>query len=64
MKTVLNGWTIAPILILHSGGVFSVTTGANKSFDSTNAQRPDAVAGVNPVLGAHRCRVLHPLVGD
>ncbi len=61
--TVVNGWTIAPILILHSGGVFSVTTGANKSFDSTNAQRPDAVAGVNPVLGAHRCRVCTPSSG-
>jgi Carboxypeptidase regulatory-like domain len=63
VKTVVNGWTIAPILILHSGGVFSVTTGANKSFDSTNAQRPDAVAGVNPVLGAHRCRVCTPSSG-
>jgi hypothetical protein len=63
VKTVVNGWTIAPILILHSGGVFSVTTGANHSFDSTNAQRPDAVAGVNPVLGAHRCRVCTPSSG-
>src|SRR6202046_1578825 len=54
VKTVVNGWTIAPILIVHSGGVFSVTTGSNKSLDSTNAQRPDAVAGQNPVLGAHR----------
>ena len=63
VKTVVNGWTIAPILILHSGGVFSVTTGANKSLDSTNAQRPDAVAGVNPVLGAHRCRVCTPSSG-
>jgi hypothetical protein len=60
VKTVVNGWTIAPILILHSGAVFSVTTGANKSLDSTNAQRPDAVAGVSPKLDAHRCRVCTP----
>jgi hypothetical protein len=64
VKTVVNGWTIAPILILHSGGVFSVTTGSNKSFDSTNAQRPDAVAGVNPKLDAHRCRVCTPSSGS
>lgn len=63
VKEVVNGWQIAPILTLHSGGVFSVTTGANKSFDSTNAQRPDAVPGQNPVLGAHRCRVCTPASG-
>ncbi len=61
---MVNGWTIAPILILHSGGVFSVTTGANKSFDSTNAQRPDAVAGQNPTLSPHRCRVCTPSSGS
>jgi hypothetical protein len=61
---VVNGWTIAPILIFHSGGVFSVTTGSNKSFDSTNAQRPDyAVPYVNPVLNPHRCRVCTPASG-
>jgi hypothetical protein len=64
VKEVVNGWQIAPILILHSGGVFSVTTGSNKSFDSTNAQRPDAVAGQNPVLSAHRCRVCTPASGS
>jgi Carboxypeptidase regulatory-like domain len=64
VKTVVNGWTIAPILILHSGGVFSVTTGANKSFDSTNAQRPDyATPYVNPKLNPHRCRVCTPSSG-
>ena len=56
-KEVVNGWQISPIVYLHSGGVFTVTTGANKSFDSTNNQRPDAVAGQNPVLDSHRCRV-------
>ncbi len=34
VKEVVNGWQISPILILHSGGVFTVTTGNNKSLDS------------------------------
>ncbi len=57
MEEVANGWQLSPVLLLHSGGVLSATTGANKSFDSANAQRPDAVAGQNPVLDHHRCRV-------
>ena len=58
VKQLVNGWQISPIAYLHSGGVFSVTTGANKSLDSTNAQRPDyAPGGPSPVLSPHRCRV-------
>ncbi len=57
VKEVVNGWQISPIVYLHSGGPFTVTTGANKSFDSTGNQRPDAVAGVGPLLSPHRCRV-------
>jgi hypothetical protein len=57
VKEAVNGWQISPIVYLHSGGVFTVTTGSNKSFDSTGNQRPDAVAGQKPVLDAHRCRV-------
>ena len=57
VKEVVNGWTIAPIVYLHSGGVFEITTGSNKNDDSTGHSRPDAVTGVNPVLDPHRCRV-------
>jgi Carboxypeptidase regulatory-like domain len=58
VKGFVNGWQISPIAYLHSGAVFSVTTGANKSLDSTNAQRPDyAPGGPSPVLSPHRCRV-------
>jgi hypothetical protein len=58
LEEVFNGWTISPIVYLHSGGVFTVGTGSNKSLDSTGNQRPDYVAsGPNPVLNAHRCRV-------
>ena len=57
VKEVVNGWQIAPIVYLRSGGVFTMGTGSNKSFDSTGNQRPDAVVGVNPLLSPKRCRV-------
>jgi hypothetical protein len=60
VQELVNGWQIAPILYLHSGGVFSLSTGSNKSFDSTGNQRPNAVAGQNPVLPHNRCRVCTP----
>ena len=56
-KELLNGWTIAPIVYLQSGGPFEITTGSTKNFDSNGHNRPDAVAGVSPVLSPHRCRV-------
>jgi hypothetical protein len=56
VKEVANGWQISPIAYFHTGTPFTVTTGANKSFDSTNNQRPDAVPGINPKV-AHGCRV-------
>jgi hypothetical protein len=63
VEEVANGWQLAPILILTSGGVLSATTGANDSDDSGNAQRPNAVPGQNPVLPHNRCRVCTPASG-
>jgi hypothetical protein len=60
VKTLVNGWTIAPIVYLHSGGVLTMTTGSSKNLDSNNSSssnRPNLVSGVNPVLDPHRCRV-------
>lgn len=60
VKEVANGWQISPIVYLHSGGVFTMTTGSSKNLDSNNSSssnRPNAVAGVSPVLDPHRCRV-------
>jgi Carboxypeptidase regulatory-like domain len=57
LKVLANGWQISPIVYLTSGGPFSVTTGTNNNFDSSNAQRPNAVPGVSPGLDPHRCRV-------
>jgi hypothetical protein len=56
MKQVVNGWTISPIVSLQSGAPFTITTGSNKNFDSSNNNRPNLVAGVDPFLDSHRSR--------
>jgi hypothetical protein len=56
LKQALNGWQIAPVLYMTSGAPLNMTTGSNKNFDSSNANRPNAVPGVNPKLG-HGCRI-------
>lgn len=57
VKQVVNGWTISPVVYLTSGGPFTITTGSTKNFDSSGANRPNAVAGISPNLDPHRCRV-------
>jgi hypothetical protein len=60
LKALVNGWQISPIIYLHSGGPFTMTTGSSKNLDSNNSSssnRPDLVAGVSPKLDPHRCRV-------
>jgi len=57
VKELVNGWQISPVLYLVSGAPFTVNTGSNKSFDSQGSSRPNLVAGVNPKLDPHRCRV-------
>jgi hypothetical protein len=56
MKHMFNGWTVSPIVSLQSGAPFNILSGANNSFDSANANRPDLVPGVNPFLDPHRSR--------
>jgi len=64
-STLVNGWTISPVIYMHSGGVFTVTTGSNRSDDSTGNQRPDyAPSAPNPVLSHNRCRVCTPASGS
>ncbi|MGA9670183.1 MAG: carboxypeptidase regulatory-like domain-containing protein [Terracidiphilus sp.] len=57
VKEVVNGWQISPVVYLISGAPFTVNTGSNKNFDSQGSSRPNMVAGVNPKLDPHRCRV-------
>ncbi|MGD0682809.1 MAG: TonB-dependent receptor [Terracidiphilus sp.] len=56
-KVAANGWSITSAAYFQSGLPFSVSTGSDKTFDTANANRPDAVPGVSPKLGPHRCRV-------
>jgi hypothetical protein len=56
VKVLANGWTIAPVAYLTSGGPFTITTGSNKNFDSSNANRPNYVPGISPNL-SHGCRI-------
>ena len=60
VKAIFNGWQISPIVYMHSGGPFTMTTGSSKNLDSNNSSssnRPNLVAGVSPKLDPHRCRV-------
>ncbi len=53
-RTALNGWQISPIIQLHSGAPFTVTTGTDVNLDGVNNDRPNIVG--NPVLNSHRSR--------
>lgn len=55
-KQILNGWTISPIVSLHSGGPVEIVTGSNKNLDSQNHNRPNLVAGVDAFLDPNRSR--------
>jgi hypothetical protein len=57
MEEVANGWSITSVALFTSGAPFSMSTGSNNNFDSANANRPNAVPGVSPILSPHRCRV-------
>jgi len=56
VKQIVNGWTISPIVSLHSGTPVEIVTGSNKNLDSENHNRPDLVSGVNAFLDPHRSR--------
>ena len=57
VKQAVNGWTIAPVVALISGGPVNMTTGSNLNFDSQGNSRPNVVPGVSPSLDHHRCRI-------
>ena len=56
VKVLANGWTITPVGYFTSGGPFTMTTGSNLNLDSSNANRPNYVPGINPNL-PHGCRI-------
>ena len=55
-RQLLNGWSVTPIATFNSGQPFNITTGSDRNADSYNNDRPNLVAGVNPVLDKHRNR--------
>ncbi|HEY9126085.1 MAG TPA: TonB-dependent receptor, partial [Acidobacteriaceae bacterium] len=57
MKQIVNGWTVSPIVSLQSGQPFTIVTGSNKNFDSSNNNRPNLVPGVKASLDSSRCRL-------
>jgi hypothetical protein len=52
--TLVNGWQLSPIIKLHSGTPFTVTTGTDVNLDGVNNDRPNIVG--NPILSPHRSR--------
>jgi hypothetical protein len=56
-RGLLNGWSISPIINLHSGLPFTVLNGADANLSGNSAsERAELVPGVNPVLDPHRSR--------
>jgi hypothetical protein len=56
LKEIANGWSISPIVTLHSGGPVNMLTGINENDDEYGNNRPD-LTGVSPKLSPHRCRL-------
>jgi outer membrane receptor protein involved in Fe transport len=57
-RTVLNGWSLAASVSMHSGKPFNITSGNDDNLDGDNNDRPNVIAGMSPhLLGAHRSRI-------
>jgi hypothetical protein len=54
VSTLVNGWQLSPIIRLHSGTPFTVTTGTDVNLDGVNNDRPNIIG--NPSLSPHRSR--------
>lgn len=50
-RELLNGWSVSPIISIHSGLPFSITNGVDANLDGNSTDRAQLVPGVNPVLG-------------
>lgn len=56
-RNVLDGWSIAATISMHSGKPFTVTTGNDDNLDGNNNDRPNLLAGASErLLGTHRSR--------
>ena len=52
-RALLNGWSVSPIIKIHSGLPFTVLNGKDANLTgNTAAERAQLVSGVDPVLGS------------
>lgn len=56
LRELLNGWSVSPIVTLHSGLPFTILDGSDANLDGNSTDRAQLVAGVNPMLDPHRSR--------
>jgi outer membrane receptor protein involved in Fe transport len=56
-RALLNGWSIAATLTMHTGKPFSITSGNDDNLDGDNNDRPNVATGqFEHLLGTHRSR--------
>lgn len=57
-RTVLDGWSLAATISMHSGKPFTVTSGNDDNVDGDNNDRPNVALGkTERLLGTHRSRL-------
>jgi outer membrane receptor protein involved in Fe transport len=57
-RTILDGWSLAGTLTMHSGKPFTITSGNDDNLDGDNNDRPNILPGKTArVLDTHRSRV-------
>ena len=58
VRTLLDGWSLAATLSMHSGLPFTITTGNDDNVDGDNNDRPNLLPGMSEeLLGTHRSRL-------
>ncbi len=56
-RLLLNGWSVAATVSMHSGKPFAITSGKDDNLDGNNNDRPNLLSGENErLLGASRSR--------
>ena len=58
VRTILNGWSVAAVISLHSGKPFTITSGTDDNFDGDTNDRPNVIAGQTPGLVPYQRSVL------
>ena len=58
LRAILDGWSLAATISMHSGKPFTVTSGNDDNVDGDNNDRPNVVPGkTERLLGTHRSRL-------